>query len=83
MVKKYSATPTLLREQILEKAQEMITKEVDDKIYEALAGNKLKCKCGHKWLPRVKKPLKCPRCQRFLKVLKGGKDGKKNVKKNW
>ncbi len=21
--------------------------------------------CGHKWIPRVENPLKCPRCQSF------------------
>jgi hypothetical protein len=27
---------------------------------------KLKCiECEHEWLPRVKQPLKCPRCQTY------------------
>ena len=40
----------------------------------------MKCPdCKHKWIPRVKNPLKCPRCQRFLKILKGGKDGKQEI----
>lgn len=27
---------------------------------------KIKCaKCGYEWVPRVKRPVKCPRCQTF------------------
>ena len=34
----------------------------------------MKCeKCGHKWIQRVKRPLKCPMCQTKLKQVKGGK----------
>ncbi len=27
---------------------------------------KVNCvKCGHEWIPRVKKPAKCPRCHTY------------------
>lgn len=36
----------------------------------------IKCKCGYRWMPRVKEPKCCPKCKAYLKVyLKGGKNG--------
>lgn len=32
-------------------------------------------KCGHEWLPRVKKPAQCPKCKGYL-------DGKKFIIKS-
>jgi len=29
---------------------------------------KIKCtKCSHEWIPRVERPLKCPKCGNMLK----------------
>lgn len=40
--------------------------------------NKIECKkCGHQWLPRVEKPIECPKCKAYLEK----ENGKKSVKR--